>query len=77
MSVRDNSNIKHKISVDYEGMGTNVEALIKVNGKLICTISSAHIQSNKETSELIQVAVNHLVKKQKEKANAKARRPTS
>lgn len=59
--------LTRKVEVSYEGMGTNIEATIKVGGKMICVISALHPQQNKLTDEIVVLAKNHLIKKERER----------
>jgi len=49
-----------KITVDYEGVGTCIEATIKVNGRRICTISAFDTRTNKATNKIIQSVIKSL-----------------
>ena len=49
-----------KIEISYEGVGTLVEASVKINGKYVCTISSNSIKTNKQTEEVVRAVEKYL-----------------
>lgn len=49
-----------KVDISYEGMGTCVEATVKVNGRYICTVTSNSIKTNEQTKDIIQAIERHL-----------------
>lgn len=59
----------NKVDVDYEGMGTHVEAYIRANGKPVCTISSGSTDGNALTilivGEVERFLKKHFCKKPK------------
>lgn len=60
-----------RVEVSYEGMGTCVEATIRLGGKTICSIYTNNAQTNRLTDEIITVAKNHLLKKEKQRYGKK------
>ena len=41
--------------IDYEGMGTLLEATIKINGKYICTVGSNSTTTNRQTEYVVKL----------------------
>lgn len=56
-----------KVEVEYEGMGTCIEATIKLGGKTMCVIASPNPAANKATDEIVTLAKNHLIKKERDR----------
>lgn len=48
------------VEVDYEGMGTCIEAYLFVNGVRVCTIGAASTQMNDWTSRIVAAAKREL-----------------
>lgn len=60
-----------KVEVSYEGMGTCIEATIKLGGAAVAVIHAPNVQGNKITDELVTLAKNHLIKKERARCLAK------
>ncbi len=56
-----------KVEVSYEGMGTCIEATISIGGKAVAVIAAPNTQGNKITDEIVTLAKNHLIKKERER----------
>lgn len=62
-----------KIEVCYEGMGTCMEATIKLGGTAVAVIYAPTTQGNKIVDELVLLAKNHLVKKERDRCQQKVK----
>lgn len=62
-----------KVEVSYEGMGTCIEATLSLGGKRVAVIHSPSPQSNKVTDEIVTIAKNHLIKKERERCQQQAK----
>lgn len=56
-----------KVEVSYEGMGTCIEATIKLGGVAVAVIHAPTTHGNKVTDEIVTLAKNHLIKKERER----------
>lgn len=48
---------RREVTVDYEGMGTCIEAYIKVGGKTVCTIGASSPEANDLTDTVVRAAI--------------------
>jgi hypothetical protein len=62
--------MKKKVAtIDYEGMGTHIEAYVKINKKVVTTINSTSTRHNEITEVAVQGALRAVKKYLKEKEN--------
>ena len=47
--------VVHKFEVDYDGMGSRVDATVKLHGVQVCTITAMTADTNQDTIFLIKL----------------------